>query len=98
MHLKNFYSDLTEKEIYKKIKEEGFTPIKISDSPGYVYNEHSHPETKLLAILEGEMKVIVENEKTTLKKGDKLIIPGNTKHSAVIGKDGCIFFWSEKLI
>ncbi len=44
------------------------------------------------------MEVKVGEETFQCKPGDKLIIPGDTKHSAIVGHDGCEFFWSEKLI
>lgn len=98
MHEKGFYKGLNEKDIFRKIKDEGFSPVKISDSPKYIYEEHTHPETKILAILEGSMEVKTRGKSLLLEKGDKLMIPGNTKHSAAIGDKGCVFFWSEKLI
>lgn len=98
MYNENFYQNLTEKEIEGKIKEEGFTPIKFSDPPGYTYFQHSHAETKLLAFLTGSMEVKVGEQAFKCKQGDKLVIPGNTPHSAVVGTHGCSFFWSEKLV
>ncbi len=98
MYYKDFYSGLTEEEIEDKIRDEGFTPMKFSDNPGFVYTPHTHPETKLLAFLEGSMNVKVGDESFVCQKGDKLIITGNVKHSAMVGKEGCSFFWSEKLL
>jgi len=43
------------------------------------------------------MKVRVHNEDFNCYPGDKLIIPGNCEHSALVGSEGCSFFWSEKL-
>lgn len=99
MYYKQFYKELQEEEeIEKSIKEEGFDPIKFHDQAGFVYSPHQHPETKLLAFLSGSMKVNVGEESLSCQKGDKLIIPGNTPHSAVVGSHGCIFFWSEKIV
>lgn len=98
MYYQNFYHHLTEKEIKKKVKEDGFTPIRFTDPPGYTYLEHNHPEVKLLAFLEGEMVVKVGDETFKCKAGDKLVIAANTPHSAVVGATGCTFFWSEKLL
>lgn len=98
MYYKQFYKDLQESEIEKSIKDEGFDPMKYSNGPGDVYPPHSHPETKLLAFLEGSMEVKVGEETFQCIKGDKIIIPGNTPHSAVVGPSGCTFFWSEKMM
>jgi quercetin dioxygenase-like cupin family protein len=97
-YVKGFYKGLKRGEVVRKIKDEGFDPVVIDNTPGYVYTKHKHPETKLLAILSGSMQVEVEGQRYILRKDDKLIIPGNVYHSAVVGKDGCKFFWSEKII
>lgn len=97
MYQESFYSGLKEEEIEQKVRGEGFTPIKFSDPPRYTYFEHTHAETKLLAFLQGSMEVKVGDQIFQCKAGDKLIIPGNTPHSAITGSEGCAFFWSEKL-
>src|SRR3989344_6712480 len=98
MYYSDFYNNMNLDEIQKNITNEGFNPISFSNKPGDVYRSHSHPETKLLAFLEGSMDVIVDGKKFSCKKGDKLIILGNIVHSAVVGDQGCRFFWSQKLI
>lgn len=80
------------------IEKESFHPIKFTDEPGYIYPTHAHPETKVLAFLAGSMQVTVEGTVYSCEAGDKLIIPGNKKHAAVVGPNGCTFFWSEKFI
>ena len=97
MFFKNSYKNQSEFQIRPSIEIEGFDPVKIANSPGYVYSTHSHPETKLLAILSGSMEVKTGGKKYQLEKGDKLIIPGNIAHSALVGPAGCSFFRSEKI-
>ena len=80
------------------IHDEGFDPLLITDPPGAKYPPHTHPETKLLAFLRGSMEVTVKGERFNCKPGDRVLIPGNTEHSALVGPDGCDFFWSEKLL
>lgn len=98
MYYKNFYANCTESEIEKMIRGDGFDPMKFSNSAGDIYQLHQHPETKLLVFLEGTMEVVAAGEKFSCTAGDKLVIPGNAPHSAVVGPSGCTFFWSEKLI
>jgi len=95
-YYKNFYANLSEDEIEAKIREEGFEPKRFHNASGDIYEPHKHSETAFLAFLEGSMKVKVGDQTYLCQKGDKLIIPGNTVHSAVVGKDGCTFFWDEK--
>ncbi len=98
MYEPKYYLDLSAGEVAQKVRDEGFDPIRISDSPGTVYSPHSHPETKLLAFLQGTMQVRTEGQTYHCTPGDKLIIPGNVEHSALVGPEGCVFYWSEKLI
>src|SRR5205809_854191 len=98
MYEPGYYQNLDTAEIAHKVQEEGFDPIRIADRPGAVYPPHSHPETKLLAFLHGTMQVLVQGKTYDCSPGDKLIIPGNLEHSAKVGPEGCVFFWSEKMV
>jgi quercetin dioxygenase-like cupin family protein len=98
MYQSGFYYGLSLAEIREKVVVEGFDPIRIVDPPGRVYPPHCHAETKLLAFLEGEMDVTVQGEQYHCRPGDKLLIPGNIEHAAVVSSAGCVYFWSEKLI
>jgi quercetin dioxygenase-like cupin family protein len=98
MYSKNFYKGKSEQEIIQDIEREGFDPIPITNVPGYVYPLHKHPETKILVFLKGGMRVTTLNKTFDCKPGDKLIIPGNTPHKAIVENEGCTFFWSEKIL
>ena len=97
MYQAKFYKKIDKERIAEEAEREGFDPVYITDPAGRVYPPHRHPETKLLIFLKGTMEVSVGDQKFDCKPGDKLIIPGNTEHSAVAGPKGCAFFWSEKL-
>ena len=97
MYQLKFYKTIDKKRIAEEIRREGFDPMCITDPPGRVYTTDRHPQTKLLVFLEGGMEVNVGRNSFECHAGDKVIIPGNVEHSAVVGPDGCIFFWSEKL-
>lgn len=97
MFEKGIYKENTKQEIKEKVKKLGFDPITINNLPGDKYFKHKHPETKLLVCLIGSINVEVGDEKFEMEPGDRLIIPGNTYHSAFVGIKGCAFFWSEKL-
>ncbi len=98
MYEPNFYKEINEAQVVEDIKKSGFNPYKFNDPPGKIYPEHSHPETKLLVFLAGSMEVRVGGKKYQCGAGDKMIIPGNTLHAAVVNKEGCTFFWSEKIL
>lgn len=96
MYSQAYYKDLSDTEIERNIKEEGFSPLRITNAANFIYSPHKHPETKLIAILEGELDVTIKDKTYLCKKYDKIVIPGNITHSAVAGKEGCTFFWAEK--
>jgi len=98
MYTRGTYHNLNELQIIEAINKEGFDPLRLSDPPGTVYESHRHQETKLLVFLQGTMEVKVANEIFQCTPGDKLLIAGGVKHSAKVGQDGCVFFWSEKII
>lgn len=98
MYCNQFYRNMSQEKIEKSAREEGFDPIIIANGQNYIYQEHSHKETKLLAFLKGSMEVTIKGEKYNCVAGDKLIVLGNTDHSAKVGNDGCVFFWSEKVM
>lgn len=41
---------------------------------------HSHPHEQISYVVEGELFVFIDGEKTQLKKGDMYSIPGNIPH------------------
>ena len=92
------YQDLDQSKVSEKVQEEGFSPTFIADPPGATYPPHHHPETKLLAFLRGSMEVMINGEKYDCHPGDRVIIPGDVIHAALVGPEGCDFFWSEKMI
>lgn len=90
------YLNMHEDEIKRDIQNEGFAPIRLSDPPNRVYHRHKHPETKLLAVVRGSMELIIGDQGVAAQAGDKIVIPGNIYHQAIIGPGGCTFFWSER--
>lgn len=98
MYFQKFFKDLDVNKIKEELRKEGWEPVLFENEPGFVYERHQHPETKLLVFLKGSMKVSVGDETFECRVGDKLIIPGNTPHKALVGDEGCTFFWSEKII
>ena len=98
MFKQGHYQELNLSQIEAMVRSEGFDPLLITDPPRAVYPPHSHPGTKLLAFLRGAMAVTVDGKRIDCLSGDRLVIPGNTLHSALIGPEGCEFFWSEKIL
>ena len=98
MYTQGYYLGIDRLKVEKAVRKEGFDPLLITDPPGATYPPHSHPETKLLAFLRGSMQVTVNGKRFDCTPGDRVIISGNTIHSALAGSEGCDFFWSEKIM
>ncbi|MCA9385588.1 hypothetical protein KC717_02985 [Candidatus Dojkabacteria bacterium] len=98
VYTKGYYAGKAEEEVFHAMEIEGFTPLKIRNNAGYIYYQHEHKETKLLAFLGGSMEITIESEVYKCSKGDRIYIPGTILHEAVVGTDGCVFFWAEKVI
>jgi mannose-6-phosphate isomerase-like protein (cupin superfamily) len=97
LYAPNAHADHDPVAVLDRLRRDGWDPVPITDPPGYVYPPHSHAETKLLAILSGSMEVRVAGDLYQCQAGDLMIIPGGTEHAALVGPDGCTFYWSEQL-
>ena len=97
IHQPGAYKGLDRQATLAKLRADGWEPVVFSDPPGFVYPPHRHAETKLLAFLAGSMDVAAGGGTYQCSAGDKLAIPGNVEHAAIVGPDGCAFFWSEQM-
>lgn len=98
LYQSGFYGHLSIPQIRERVLAEGFDPIRIDDPAGHIYAPHRHPETKLLAFLSGSMEVQVADQTFHCVAGDRLLIPGNVEHNARVAADGCVYFWSQKMV
>lgn len=61
-----------------------------SNGAGDRYGEHEHAYIKLLYCTEGSIEFRLGGGKTiALRAGDRMVLPAGTRHSAVVGPDGC---------
>lgn len=98
VYQQQIYSGWSTRDIKAAIIREGFDPIHIKNTPGATYPLHAHAETKLLVFISGDMEVFVGEKMYQCAKGDRLMIKSNVPHRAKVGKKGCTFFWSEKML
>jgi mannose-6-phosphate isomerase-like protein (cupin superfamily) len=80
-----------------ELRADGWDPIPIADPPGFRYPPHRHAATKLLAVLTGSMTVETGGRSHALRPGDRLIVPSQQEHEALVGPEGCTFLWSEQI-
>ena len=61
-----------------------------SNGPGDRYAAHEHAYTKVLYCTSGSIDFDLGDGRTlSLRAGDRLELPAGTRHSAVVGADGC---------
>jgi mannose-6-phosphate isomerase-like protein (cupin superfamily) len=73
----------------ERLRNAGVEPHAWSNGPGHVYAAHEHPTTKLLICAEGSITFEVERTPIELRAGQGFVLPAGTRHSAVVGADGC---------
>ncbi len=88
---------MNEKELEKKLRDEGFSWIFIHrDRPGAYYSDHTHSGITTHLVLEGEITVTSEGRTDKYGPGDRFDVPADTVHSAKIGSAGCRYMIGEK--
>jgi hypothetical protein len=61
-----------------------------SNAPGDTYGEHEHGYTKLLYCTRGSIDfVLTDGERVPMRPGDRLVLRPRTRHSAIVGPEGC---------
>jgi quercetin dioxygenase-like cupin family protein len=62
-----------------------------SNAPGDTYAQHEHAYTKLLYCVRGSIDfVLASGQRVAMRPGDRLVLPPSTRHSALVGPDGCV--------
>lgn len=68
--------------------DEGLSPSGWSNGPGDRYAEHSHSYHKVLYCINGSITFVVDSDEIEVRRGDRLDIPPQTPHAAIVGPDG----------
>lgn len=64
--------------------------VRWSNGPHDTYAEHSHPYRKVLVCVSGSIAFrLAGGEVIRLGPGDRMELESGTRHSAVVGPDGC---------
>ena len=81
-----------EMSLREQLVREGLRPIRWSNGPDAVYGEHQHPYGKVLLVASGSIILRINGgaRVVTLKRGDRLDMPPQTPHSAVVGAEGVV--------
>ena len=82
----------TESTLMSLCAEQGLSPYQWSNGPNDVYSAHKHSYEKVIYVLRGSITFGLpeEGRSILLKAGDRLDLPANTVHDAVVGPQGVI--------
>lgn len=72
----------TEQEAEARLQQEGYDVFRWHDVAGSHYPRHRHVHDECLWILKGDLVLTVDDNKYTLKPGDRLYLPARTPHLA----------------
>ena len=82
----------TEARLMQLCADEGLSPYQWSNGPNDVYTAHKHSYDKVIYVLRGSITFGLpeEGRSILLKAGDRLDLPANIVHDAVVGPQGVI--------
>jgi quercetin dioxygenase-like cupin family protein len=86
-------------ELDRRLREEGLEPHWWSNEKGYRYQLHVHGYHKVLYCAAGTVTFTLPatGEQFRLRPGDRLDLPPNTGHTAMVGPEGvrCVEGWRQ---
>lgn len=81
------------------LESEGLEPVEETFDVSAKIPEHRHPFYEIRIVVEGELLVNIAGNQFLLRKGDRVEIPSNTKHSySTQGKEACLCVFAVRLI
>jgi hypothetical protein len=81
-----------------KMAAEGLSPYSWSNGPNYRYSPHRHPSTQILYVIEGSITFTLPDSQAEIElhPGDRLLLPGNVRHGAIVGPQGVTCLEAER--
>jgi len=82
----------TEAGLRHRMESEGLTPYAWSNGPGDRYAAHTHSYHKVIYCVQGTIRFYLPdyNAALELRPGDRLDLPAEVRHSAVVGPAGVL--------
>jgi len=84
-----------EDDLRQKLEDEGFDVFRWRDEAGADYQPHSHDHDESLWVLDGEIVFGASGREYRLKRGDRLMLPKGTVHTARAGRVGATYLIGE---
>ncbi|MFL5812495.1 MAG: cupin domain-containing protein [Bdellovibrionia bacterium] len=82
----------SQEEAEARLHQEGYESFKWYDVPGACYRKHVHKQDECIWILRGELIFEIEDQKYSLKTGDRLYLPAKLPHTAEVSKNGSVTY------
>jgi hypothetical protein len=84
--------------LWRLMIDEGLSPYSWSNGPHDIYSAHSHSYDKVIYVVQGSITFGLPEleDQLTLSAGDRLDLPANIVHNAVVGPQGVICLEAHK--
>ena len=89
-------SPLTQEEAEARLHQEGYESYCWYDVPRVTYPKHQHGVDECIWILKGEIQFQAEGESYALKSGDRIYLPAQLAHTAVVATQGVTYLVGQK--
>jgi quercetin dioxygenase-like cupin family protein len=78
--------------LWRLMTDEGLSPYSWSNGPHDVYSAHSHSYDKVIYVVQGSITFGLPEleQELALKAGDRLDLPANVVHAAIVGPQGVV--------
>ena len=92
---KGYYQGKSEDEIASDLSSQGLRPQRVNDAPGSTYSGHKNSDDILMAFVAGSAQVRVGDQVYECEAGDRVLIDGQTEHSADVGPQGVTYLMTQ---
>ena len=88
----------TESTLMRLCAEQGLSPYPWSNGPHDVYPAHKHSYDKVIYVVHGSITFGLPElgKQINMQAGDRLDLPANTTHDAVVGPQGVVCLEAHK--
>jgi quercetin dioxygenase-like cupin family protein len=87
---------VTEMVSRKQVAGEALSVVQVYFKKGTIVPEHRHDAERLVYVLQGAMRVVVDGHEHTTREGEVLILPGGSLHHAESLDDTFVIVFGER--
>ena len=88
----------TQSTLWRLMTDKGLSPYSWSNGPHDTYAAHSHSYDKVIYVVQGSITFGLPElkQKLTLNAGDRLDLPADILHDAIVGPQGVVCLEAHK--